>query len=47
VLQEKKINGELVLLKFLGYFDNEEDAAKARDIATKEYFGEFGNLNFE
>jgi len=32
--------------KFLGYFTNEIDAAKTRDIATKEYFGEYGKLNF-
>ena len=38
-----KINN---LTKTLGYFDNEEEAAKVRDISTKEYFGEFGNLNF-
>lgn len=31
----------------LGYFKNEMEAAKARDIATKEYFGEYGNLNFD
>lgn len=37
------INGKEV---FLGYFENEIDAAKARDLATKEHFGEFGNLNF-
>lgn len=33
--------------KFLGLFDNEIDAARARDEATKIYFGEFGNLNFK
>ena len=30
----------------LGYFENEIDAAKARDFATKEHFGDFGKLNF-
>ena len=30
----------------LGRFDNEIDAAKARDIATLKYLGEFGKLNF-
>ena len=30
----------------LGVFDNEEDAARARDIATIKYYGEYGNLNF-
>jgi hypothetical protein len=32
--------------KNLGQFDNEIDAAKARDIATKKYFKEYGKLNF-
>jgi hypothetical protein len=32
--------------KSLGNFENEIDAAKARDIATKKYFKEYGNLNF-
>jgi HNH endonuclease len=30
----------------LGRFDNEIDAAKSRDIASKEHFGEFARLNF-
>lgn len=30
----------------LGQFNTEEEAAKARDVATKKYFGEFGKLNF-
>ena len=32
--------------KNLGRFDNEENAAMARDIATKEHYGDFGKLNF-
>lgn len=31
---------------FLGYFEREQDAALARDYATKKYFKEFGKLNF-
>jgi hypothetical protein len=33
-------------LKYLGIFKTEIEAAKARDLATKEYFGEYGKLNF-
>lgn len=33
--------------KFLGYFDFEEDAARARDVASIKYFGEFASLNFK
>jgi hypothetical protein len=38
-----KINGKMI---YLGRFDNEEDAARERDTATKKYFGEYGKLNF-
>lgn len=38
-----QING---IQKHLGCFENEIDAAKARDQATKKYFGEYGKLNF-
>jgi hypothetical protein len=31
---------------FLGYFDNQIDAAKAYDEAAKKYHGAFANLNF-
>ena len=37
------VNGKTT---FLGRFDNEIEAAKARDQATQEYYGEYGNLNF-
>jgi hypothetical protein len=32
--------------KFIGYFDNEIDAAKAYDQAAIKYHGEFASLNF-
>lgn len=31
--------------KYLGRFKSEQDAAKARDEATKKFYNEFGNLN--
>jgi len=32
---------------YLGRFNDEIKAAKSRDKATKEYYGEYGNLNFD
>lgn len=49
---DKKLNKWCALIKInkknihLGKFDNEIDAAKTRDIATKQYFKEYGKLNF-
>jgi hypothetical protein len=33
--------------KGLGYYDDEEEAARAYDAAAREYHGEFAELNFE
>jgi hypothetical protein len=32
---------------YLGIFENEIEAAKARDVATKKYHGQWGCLNFK
>lgn len=38
-----RVDGENIVL---GTYDDEIKAAKARDLATKEHYGEYGNLNF-
>jgi len=43
-IAEIRVNDKRV---YIGSFLNEEDAAKARDIATLEHFGEYGRLNFQ
>lgn len=40
-----KINAFKIKI-YLGSFDDEKEAAKARDIATLKYYGEYGNVNF-
>jgi hypothetical protein len=35
------------IIKYLGSFKSEKDAATARDIASKEYYGEYANLNIQ
>jgi len=32
--------------KFLGYFESEEDAGRAYDVAALKYFGEYARFNF-
>jgi len=39
IVVERKIH-------FLGYFEAPRDAAKAYDVAARQYFGKFARLNF-
>jgi hypothetical protein len=47
VYYNKKLNKWVSKIRntIIGHFNNEIEAAKARDIETKKYFGEYGNLN--
>lgn len=43
-ISDLTINGKKIRL---GTFKSEIEAAKARDIATLEHFGEYGKFNFK
>lgn len=43
----KKWCAQIIRSTFIGYFDSEEEAARAYDKAAIDLFGEYARLNFE